>query len=329
MAPTPMPLGVAPYVDPVTLQNAPTGIDWSTIPATPSYDPAAQNSEIWNMCMRATDTANGYCNQVLQATIDNQLLHGPDFYVTVGPGGGGGSPTPYWGTTGANARMIMERWPILSVNNVQYCANNVWPRQWQTVPTGYYEPENPPIGVYGTAAPNSSAQGGQAILVAPGYVNWNLGRNGFAIQVNYTNGWPHGILTQDATVGSTSLTVNDTTGWAISNYFGTTTGATGIIKDGGQQEVVQCASASTTSGPGILYLNNALTYEHEQGIVVTTMPASIEKACIYFAAAEALTRGATSTSIHSIGGTSESTEMSAAALNATAELLLHPFRRTI
>lgn len=326
---TPMPLLSAPYVGPTMLESAPTGIDWSTIPATPSYNPQAQQAEMWNMCARATAQADEYCNQVLQATIDIQLIHGPDFFVTAGPQAGGGSLGCYWASGYSNARIILERWPILQVNSVLTCPNNLWPRQWSTVPTGYYEPEKPPIGIYGTAAPSASGAAGQAILVGGGYIDWTYGRNGYAIQVNYTNGWPHAEITANATAGSTSLTVNDTTGWAISNYYGQYTGATGLIKDSGQQEVVHCTSASTIAGPGTLSLSTAIAYNHEQGTLISTLPASIEKACIYFAAAEALTRGATSTTIQAIGGHSQSSSGGAEALCTEAELLLHPYRRTI
>ena len=57
--------------------------------------------------------------------------------------------------------------------------------------------------------------------------------------------------------------------------------------------------------------------------------ASIEQACIYFCTAEALTRGATSTTIHSIGGTAAHSGGDAAELVTMAELMLHPYRRTI
>jgi hypothetical protein len=316
-------------VSPVTLQNAPTGIDWSTIPATPSYDPQAQAAEMWNMCARATAQADAYCNQVLQATVDIQLLHGPDYYVTVGPGSGGMSLGAYWGTGGGNARLILERWPVLQINSVMTCPNNRWPRQWSTVPTGFYEPENPGIGIYGASQPSAAASGGQAILVGGGFIDGSLGRNGWAIQVNYTNGWPHAVTTSSATAGSTSLVVNDTTGWAVANYYGQYTGATGIIKDSGQQETIHVSSASTSSGPGTLSLSTSLVYNHERGILVTTLPASIEKACILIAAAEALTRGATSTTIHSIGGHMQSSGNESESLVSEAELLLHPYRRTI
>ena len=325
-----MPLGTAPYISPTTLLSAPTGIDWSTIPPGDDTTPAQNEAEWWNICNRVTDRVNGYCNQVLAATLDDELIHGPDYpYLTVGPAGGGQSRGPYWGNVGNfNARAVVSRWPILQVTNVAYTPNNLWPRQWQTVPTGYYEPEKPPIGIYGSVAPSGSAYGSQAILIAPGYVNWYYGRNGYAVQISYINGWPHTEITQAATAGSTTLTVSDTTGWAITSYQGQL-GATGVVKDTGQQEVVHVTAATTTAGPGVLSLSSPTAYPHPAGILATTMPASIEEACILFATAEALTRGATSTTIHDIGGHAQSAGGDIAGLITEGELLIHPYRRTI
>ena len=326
-----VPVGLSPYISPSTLMQAPTGIDFTTIPAAGSisFDPAANNAELWNMCARATSMADQFCNQLLRATIDVEVMRGPDYRVTVGPQAGGSTPTPYWANAGSNCRMIMSRWPVLSVNAVKVSANAVFPRQWQTVPTGYYEPEVPPYGIYNSVVPVDDANGGQAIILAPGYVTRGLGRNGYIIQVNYTNGWPHTTLAANATAGTTTLSVADTTGWALANYEGTITGATGVIRDAGQQEVANCSSASTISGPGTLTLSAATLYPHEVGTVFTTLPAAVEQACILFCCAQALVRGATSTTIHSIGGHSASSNMDIVDLNTEAEVLLHPFKRMI
>lgn len=325
---TPLPLGLAPYVSPATLQSASTGIDWSTIPPLPDFDPQANAAELWNMCARATAQVNGYTNQILRATIDTQLLHGPDYYVTVGPASGGAGLTPYWGASSSgNARLILDRWPVLSVSQVQVCPNNLWPRSWTSLPTGFAEPERPPLGIYGSASPSSAADGGQAILVGGGFINWNHGRNGYAIQVTYINGWPHAEISANALAGATSITVDDTTGWAGTNYYGQA-GATGVIKDLGQQEAIHVTASSVISGPGTLTLSTPLAYPHVAGTLVTTLPATVEKACIFFAAAEALTRGATSTTIHAVGGHAAGGG-GGDDLISEAELLLHPFRRTI
>ena len=197
------------------------------------------------------------------------------------------------------------------------------------IPSNYAEPMVPPLGIYGSISPGGSAEGGQAILVGGGYINWTLGRNGWAIEVTYINGWPHASLTAACAAGDTTISVNDTTGWALSNYYGTFTGATGRVVDSGQQEAVHVTASSTTAGPGTLTLSSALNYPHQAGTLVTTMPASVEQACIYFAAAEALTRGATSTTIHAVGGAAQSSDKGAEDLIAEGELLLHPYKRTI
>ena len=280
------------------------------------------------MAARATSRCDGYLAQTLRATVDTELVHGPDYWVTVGPASGGSYPTPYWGNTGAqNARIILSRWPVLQVTQVQTCPNGTWPRQWTTLPAGYAEPEVPPLSVLNSVAPGGSAEGGQAIIVGGGYINKQLGRNGWAILVTYLNGWPHCSLASAASAGDTSIVVNDTTGWAITDYYGVT-GATGRVVDSGQQEAVHVTAASTAAGPGTLTLSSALHYPHQAGVLVTTMPASIEQACIYFATAEALTRGATSTTIHAVGGAAQSSSGGARELIEEGELLCHAYKRT-
>jgi hypothetical protein len=222
----------------------------------------------------------------------------------------------------------MSRWPILEITQVTYCPSNVWPRQWQTVPTGYYQPETPPVGIYGSIAPSGSAYGGQAVIIAAGYIDKRYGRNGFDVQVSYINGWPHAEITQNATAGSMTLALSDTTGWAATSYQGQL-GATGVIKDGGQQEVAHATASTTTVGPGTIDLSAPTTYPHEAGTIITTLPANIEEACILFGVAEALTRGATSTTIHDIGGHAQSSSGDISSLITEGELLIHPYRRII
>ena len=325
---TPNPVGLAPYISPETLTAAPTGIDWTGIPVGDDITAAENVNEQWNMIRRATDRADGYCNQVLRATTDVELIHGPDYRLTVGPAAGGMVPTPYWGSSApTNARIILSRWPVLSVSSVQV-SPNAFPRNFISVTSGFYEPEVPPIGIYGSVAPGGDAQGGQAIIVGGGFIDWQLNRNGYAVKVTYINGYPHTVLTAAVNAGATSLPVQDTTGWAIANFFGTATGATGIVKDGGNQETVQVSASSTTSGPGNLTVP-AITYPHPAGTIISTLPSSVEQACILFAAAEALTRGATTTTIHDVGGHAQNTGGDIAGLVSQAHMLLKPFRRTI
>src|SRR6185437_13558981 len=201
---SPLPLGLAPYISPQTLISAPTGVDWSIIgEATADPSPAQNMAEMWNLCARSTARVDGYVNQTLRATADVELVYGPDYRVVVGPASGGSWPTPYWGgTTAQNARIILSRWPVLEVTGVKTCPNGLWPRTWTQVPSGYFEPAVPVIGVYGSVSPGGSAEGGQAVLVGGGYINNCYGRNGWAIEVSYINGWPHRSLSAAVAAGT-------------------------------------------------------------------------------------------------------------------------------
>jgi hypothetical protein len=327
---TPMPLSNAPYISPTTLVTAPTGVDWTSIPPDDDATPAQNLAEQWNICARATAEVNGYCNQILRATADTELFHGPDYRVTVGPGGGGSRSPAYWfsGSGTYNARIILSRFPILQVTSVLTCPNTTFPRVWTALPSGMYEAEKPPIGIYGSVSPSSEAFGGQAIIVAPGYIDRSCGRNGWAVQVQYVNGFPHAEITTAVAAGANTAVVDDCTGWALTNWAGIT-GATGVVKDSGQQETMHVTSATATSGPGTLTFSTNFVYPHQAGTLFTTLPASIEEACILFATAEALTRGATTTTIHDIGGHAQNTGGDVTGLKSEAELLCHPFRITI
>jgi hypothetical protein len=314
-----MPTGpLSPYVTPEILTAAPTGISWSTIPPGRNVTDAQRYAEQSNICARATAMVDLYCNQVLRATLDNEVLRGPGFRVRVLNGSG-------------NGRAILSRWPVIGVSSIQVAASNIFPHQWITVPDGYYEPDVPPIGLYGTVAPAGDAQGGQAIIIAPGYVNWCNGRDGIVLSIDYYNGWPHCGLTTAAEAGTTTLVVDDTTGWAITSAFSGVTGATGTIYDAGQQEVVQVTATSTASGPGTLTLASATAFSHAAGVIVSTLPQSVIWAATMYGASVALTRGSTATTVQSIPGASSSTGgvKSASDMTGDAQTLLNPFKRVI
>jgi hypothetical protein len=309
---------LSPYVSPEVLVAAPTGISWSTIPPGRDVTPAQRYAEQQNICMRASGMADSYCNQVLRATLDTEVFRGPDFRVTVLNGS-------------RNGRIILQRWPILDIVSLQIAPDAYFPRQWVTVPAGHYEPEYPVIGVYGSATPTAAGEGGQAIIVEAGWINWNLGRHGYVIQVQYYNGWPHCGLTANAIAGDMTLAVDDCTGWGITSAFSGVTGATGTVYDSGQQEVVQVTASSVVAGPGTLTLSAPLAFSHAAGTLVSTMPQSVSWAVIKYAASIALTRGSTATTVQTIpgGGGNTGGVASQDKMAAEAEQLLAPFRRVI
>jgi hypothetical protein len=281
--------------------------------------PSQKLAEQANICGRATSEADGYVNQVIRATTDTELLHGPgDYRVNV---------QQYTGTV----RLIMPRWPVIAINSIKVAPNAVFPRQWVTLPTGYYEPENPASGIFGAAQPVGSGDGGQAIIMAPGYVGWGLGRWGYAIQVQYVNGWPHAGLAADSPAGSSTLQVDDCTGWTIPQAETGLIGATATVYDGGQQEVIQVTGSSVTSGPGTLTLASPTLFAHDAdtGIIISTIPRDIQWAVILLASAEALARGATSTTVQEVPGRSQTSGERMNSLRHDAHRILDTFRRVI
>ena len=314
--------GQTPYVTPDQLYSSsgasswPTGVQWGTIPDSSSGSPgaAAQFAVLSMICGEATIRAEQICNQTLRATTTQEVLEGPHFRVTVQ-------------RNSANGRIICSRWPVLSVQSVQVCPNSVWPRVWQTVPAGYYEPEFPVQGLYGSSAPSGSGEGAQSVLVAPGWISWRLGREGWRVRITYTAGWPHTSLTAAATAAGNTIAVDDCTMWAPPASG--LPGAYGIVYDalGGGQEPVSCISATAAAGPGTLTLAAPLAYDHAAGIMVSCLPQSAIWGSAELAGSSALTRGATATTIQTTSGRAQMS--SPGLLDDLAAKRLKPYRRTI
>lgn len=295
------------------LESWPTGVDFSTIPMGTTITAGQKAAALANMCMSATVQAEEYVNQPLRAMLATEEQSGPDYYVTIQNGSGLG-------------RMILQRWPITQITGVQVAAAAGFPRQWTTVPSGYWDIERPIIGSYGTNAPTGSGEGGQAVLIAPGYVNGCNGRNGLRIKVTYVHGWPHTSLTASPDQGATTISVDDVTGWAPAASGDN--GCTGVVYDGASQEVVQCTAASVSAGPGTLTLASGLQFAHDSGVMVSSLPSNAIWATALFVGADALTRGATTTTVRSFpghaGGPSGAEE-----LRVEAMLKLHPYRVSV
>jgi len=301
-----------PYITPDILRSAPTGILWDSLATLERPDPQKLWAEMLNLCSRATSQINGYCNQPLRATVDTETLYGPgDFRFQMRRNG--------------VARLLLSRSPVTSVISGQVSPAYAFPEQWVSIPAAGFKPEVPLIGVYGTTAPGASGDGGQAVLLAPGYVSWWGGAS--EVQVTYINGWPHGSLQAAVAAGATEITVDDCTGWGPPS--GATSGAAGILYDQGRQESFTVTAASATSGRGTLTLASPLSYPHQAGVIATTLPGTVMQAAILFATSLALVGGATAVTQEAIPGVPETGGKMAASYAAEAELLVHPYRRVI
>lgn len=314
-----------PYVTPGMITNAPTGISWSIIPF-PKSTSSQQFAEQTNICWRATQIVDGYVNQVFRSTIDNEQRSGPgDFRVNVEQ------------DTGV-VRWILTRSPVTEILAVQTASAAMFPRQWTQVPSGMWDIEVPLIGVYGSyVSGGSGAAGGQAILIAPGYAGWGLGRQGYRLATSYLNGWPHAGLMADATAGASTLTVDDVTGMA---------GATVFIYDGASTERVHVNSVTADAdvtlpngggtapaGPGTITLSTPLAFNHPGGnpatVTVSAIPTDVLWATVLAATTQALDAGITSVSIQNLPGSETVGGHGIQELITHYELLLEPYKRVI
>lgn len=302
------------------LINAPTGIPWSIIP-NPKSTTQQQFTEAFNICTRATAIVDGFCNQVLRSTVDNEYINAPGTYR--------GQVRSSTGET----RLILSRWPITNILAAQFSNTSSYPRVWTTIPVGFYEIERPVLGLYQSAEPTGSGDGGQSITIAGGFGGWWAGREGFRYLISYENGWPHTALTSSVAAGATTIPVDDVTGWM---------GATGTLYDAVQRESITVTGVTATtnlalpnnvgtvpSGPGTLTLSTPLAFAHTAGIIVSTLPGSILWATLLQATAQALEAGITSVSIQNMPGSITTGGKGVHDLLLESDLLLAPYRRLI
>lgn len=299
------------------IRDAPTGMPWSIIPF-PKASSAQQAAEQANIAWRATNRVDAWCNQPLRATLNTETLQGPDYRVTVDASG--------------VARAMTSRWPVTAVLAGQVSPRATIPRQWQAIPVSSMDLESPPMGTYGTTVEGASGAGDQAILIAPGYVSWFAGRNGYTVQLAYLNGWPHSGLLEAAVAGDQVLQVDDVTSFA---------GASAFLYDGGNTETINVVSvaaaapqtlwnsAVVATGPGTLTLAAPLTANHVVGIVCSALPQDITQASILFSAAQVLDAGVTSITIQTVSGAKQVGASGRDELIKEAQDILRPYRRVI
>lgn len=301
-----------PYVTSAMLLDKPASISWAVAP-TLNPSTAAQTAQIQDACWKATSIVDTYCRQPLRATITTEELQGPgDRYVSVSR------------NTGVTT-VITRRRPVTAVLAVQVSPAATFPPNWTLLPAGQYRPQHTMTNV-GPVPYSSPRGGGNTIDVAPSWVSWAAGRGAWRLLVSYMSGWPHTGLTATAVAGTSTLTVDDVTGWA---------GSTGSAYDGQYTEnvTVTAATAATPeqlpgtagtvqAGPGTLTLASPLAFNHGQGVAVSALPAVIIHATVLAATVQALEV------IDAIATQSLSGQMAGGTgvLAEESEKLLDPFR---
>lgn len=307
-----------PYATPSLLLNAPTGTPWDIVPEPNSSGTPAQLAELTNICWRATSQCDAIANQTLRSTVSVEQVQGPDYRMTVDSSG--------------VARVMLSRWPVTEILAGRVSPRATIPRSWSPVPVTAMALEDPPITLLSPVVEGAAGAGGNAILVAPGYVSWAAGRNGYTFESSYLNGWPHAGVTASVAAGAQSVPVDDVTGMA---------GATCFFYDGATTETVTVSAAAATSpvtlpaggtvqaGPGTVTLASPLVYGHAQGTVVSALPQDIIWASILLSACQVLSEGATAVAIPDIAGALTSGGKGVEDLKIDAEVILSTYHRVI
>lgn len=276
---------------------APFGIDWASIPVA-GVSVAANTAALWDLCMVASNSIDLEANMPLRATVDVETLMGPDARLAI------------MNSTGV-AMCLMAHWPVLSAVGAQWTTTGGYPQTFNSIPTNMMSVGEPSVSfVGGTSIPGGAGDGMNEIMIAPGYVSWGAGRNGYTVQIGYINGWPHAGLDESASADATSIHVDDVTAF---------TGTRPMLWDAGNTELLNVTNAvadtpitvlgnTVEAGPGTLTLATGLQYAHTYtapgpcSCVVTAVPDAVRMAGYYFAAAEAMQRGTTQISVPVLPG---------------------------
>lgn len=283
-----------------------------------------QYEEQYNVCVRATKMVDGHTNQVFRATIDSEEAQGPNYYVTID------------NSTG-QLRWILTRWPVTQILAAQVAPNTL-PPTWVQVPSGNWRIDTPVLGTYGSyLSGGSGGSGGQTIYLGAGYGSWGLGRNGYLVACSYMNGWPHAGITQDIAVGSSTIHVDNVTGFA---------GAAAFIYDGASSEEVYISSVTANAmvvlpnggglapaGPGTVTLSAPTQFSHiggaPPGVVISSIPADVIWATMLAATVQALESGINAITIQNVSGSQTVGGHGVEQLDQEWRRIVEPYKRVI
>jgi hypothetical protein len=272
-----MPSGT-PYITSSILLNQPAGLSWTIVP-TLTADAVQQTAQLDYVCQQVTSLVDGYLQQPLRATIVTEQNQGPGMPRV--------SVDPHTGIAG----LVTRQSPVTAINAIQVSEARCFPPNWTLIPPSQARIRTlvlqPASGV-----PVYGCSGGNAIDIAPGYIDRRHGRGHWLVADSYTSGWAHTSLTAAANAGENTLEVDDVTGWA---------GWTGFLLDAQATEVSSVVDVSATTpvmlpglgctvqaGPGTVTLSSGLENNHAAGAVFTAVPLGALQAAALTAAVIAL-----------------------------------------
>ena len=299
--------GLTPYISPAMLLSSALGISWKTFPRPGASDPEVIAS-LLDICWALTSDMDTIANMTLRATQDTETELGPDFIITLKSNG--------W------ARFRMTTWPILYLVSGEVSPASSNPPTWNPIPASALIPEHSGLPHTGSLVPSVSP-GPTAAMIAPGYVDFNNGRNGYLVSITTLSGWPVCGIDVAASAGASTIHVDDIAGW----YLSGTGGSRGVIYDPPLREVVTPNGVTpdvtgAITGPGTLSLSNPLQFTHtpnvggiaqaDQRILLSAMPPALIQAGYYFGNHYGLMRGATAAVMQSARGGAAPSSLKAA-----------------
>ena len=282
----------------------------------------AKLAEQTNICWRATQWVDSYCNQPLRADVVQEEETGPNFRLTVPPSGS------------SSAEWLLSRWPITRVYGGRYAPTSAFPPTWTDLTETKFQLVHP-VDTLTSTYPDASGDGPMLLRIAPGIITWWYGRGAWRVQVAYLNGWAHTSLSENAEAGATELHVDTVTGWVIP-----TQSITGQVYDGGMTETATVSGVvaltpitvfgtQVETGPGTLTLKTPLLETHAKGTLFTTLPWNVIWASIEVCVAQALTRGAEAVVAPGMPGSMTSSKGTVTALYKDAKSILDVYKRIL
>lgn len=242
-----------PYVDNATFENAPTGIDTNLL--VPGGDDAAQQAELTNILERASSDIDTWCRQRLAATTDSDE-------VRIKPNKQG------------QLELYPRNFPVIAVLSARWIDLSAGiSSSWVTVDLAGVMPLERALLIYDK---NYSRYRG-------------LGRPPLIVQYQYTNGYAHTQLADDAEVDASMITVDSTIGigTAAAGPAGWNVDADLLILDGSARENVTV----TAINGNVLTLAAPLQNAHTAGALITAVPAIVQEKTIEVAAGLVKKRG--------------------------------------
>lgn len=237
-----------PYLTQAELLEAPTGIEWGSIPVEGSEDTPAQTAAIANILARATGWVDKDAEQKLSATLDTETWSIPSKRAWF-DGTGKLCVYPYYS-------------PVIAVSGMAFSYDRV-----TTTPL-----------VWNVRIPQSSHKAKFELIQPP---NWHWSYAGASygspwdtegeISFNYANGYPNCFLLAGVTAGAVALSVDDPTGILPGTQL--------TIFDGLTEETITVLGIV---GPAIVP-TAPLLHAHTAGARVSALPSEVRQAMIWVA----------------------------------------------